>query len=195
MLSRLPKSTLVPLAFASVYLIWGSTYTAIHVAGETLPPPVVTTARATLSTLLVVVICLLRGKSLRVPRDEMWKLALVGVLFMTVNNTLLTWGETMVPSGYASLVVATTPIMVALIERALPGGDAMNARGWAGTLLGTLGIAVLVWPSLHETRTVTAHYRPGLAIVVLLVAALAFAVGQVLGRRFHLKADTFVASS
>ena len=76
-------------------------------------------------------------------------LALVGILFMTANNILLTWAETMVASGIASLLVSTMPIMVAVIEAALPGGEALNKRGWAGTLLGTLGMVALVWPSLR----------------------------------------------
>lgn len=187
--------TLVLLAFAAVYLCWGSTYTAIHVAGEHLPPPVVSATRSVITVVLIVVIALARGKSLRVPKGEAWKLALVGLLFMSANNMLLTWGETMVPSGFASLIVSTLPIMVALIERASPGGEPLNRRGWMGTLLGTLGIVVLVWPSLHRSgHGVPAKDHTGLGVVVCLLAALAFAVGSVLSRRFHFRADTFIAT-
>lgn len=196
MFSRLPKSTRVLLAFGSVYLFWGSTYGAIHIAGEHLPVPVVSATRSLISATLIVLICLVSGKSLRVPKGEWWKLVVVGLLFMSCNNMLLTWGEKMVPSGFASLIVSTMPIMIALIEMVLPGGDALNKRGWAGTLLGTLGIGVLVWPSLHSS-----HGAPGvvgsrtvLGVVVLLGAALAFSVGSVLSRRFRFTADTFVAT-
>jgi drug/metabolite transporter (DMT)-like permease len=198
MFSRLPKSTLVVLAFASVYFFWGSTYTAIHIAGEHLPVPVVSATRSLISSTLVVLICLLRGKSLRVPKGEWWKLIVVGLLFMSCNNMLLTWGEKLVASGFASLIVSTMPIMVALIEMALPDGDALNKRGWAGTILGTLGIGVLVWPSLHAGAThggaSAAYSRPLLGVLVLLGAALAFAISSVLSRRFHFTADTFVAT-
>jgi drug/metabolite transporter (DMT)-like permease len=193
MFSRIPKSTLVLLAFGSVYLSWGSTYGAIHIAGEHLPPPVVSATRSLISATLIVVICLVRGKSLRVPKGEAWKLVLVGLLFMSANNMLLTWGETMVPSGFASLVISTMPIMIALIETALPGGDALNLRGWIGTLLGTVGIGVLVWPSLHGGSGAQ-HARTGLGVVVVLMAALSFGVGSVLSRRFRFRADTFVAT-
>jgi len=193
MLSRLPKSTLILIAFASVYLCWGSTYLAIHVAGEQLPVPVVSGMRSLLSATLIMLICVLRRKSLRVTRDEAWKLVLVGLLFMSGNNMLLTWGEKLVPSGFASVVIAMIPIMVALMEMALPGGEALNKRGWAGTLLGTLGICVLVWPSLHHAG-MAGYSRPLLGVVVLLGAGLSFAVGSVLSRRFHFRADTFVAT-
>jgi drug/metabolite transporter (DMT)-like permease len=198
MLSRLPKSTLVLIAFASVYLCWGSTYLAIHVAGEQLPVPVVSGMRSLLSATLIVLICVVSRKSLRVDRDEVWKLVLVGLLFMSGNNMLLTWGEKLVPSGFASLVIATIPIMIALLETFAPAlggysGDALNKRGWAGTLLGTLGICVLVWPSLHHVG-MAGYSRPLLGVVVLLGAGLSFSVGSVLSRRFHFRADTFVAT-
>ena len=194
MFSRIPKSTLVLLAFGSVYLFWGSTYGAIHVAGEHLPVPVVSATRSLISATLILLICLLSGKSLRVPKGEGWKLVVVGLLFMSCNNMLLTWGEKLVPSGFASLVVSTMPIIIALIEMGLPGGDALNKRGWAGTLLGTLGIGVLVWPSLHAAHGGVQGSHTLLGVWVLLGAALAFAIGSVLSRRFHFTADTFVAT-
>ncbi len=196
MLSRLPKSTLVLLAFGSLYFFWGSTYAAIRVAGEQLPVAVVSATRSLISATLIAVISLMIGKSLRVPKGEGWKLVLVGLLFMSCNNMLLTWGETMVPSGFTSLIISTTPILIALIEVVLPGGDALNKRGWAGTLLGALGIGVLVRPSLSPSKGAQGTHGPHvlLGVAVLLVAALAFAIGSAISRRFHFTADTFVAT-
>jgi drug/metabolite transporter (DMT)-like permease len=193
MFSRLPHNTKVALAFASVYLFWGSTYLAIHVAGEHLPVPVVSASRSTISTLIIVVACLVMRRNMRVPAGEAWKLIVVGLLFMSANNMLLTWGETMIPSGFASLLVATLPIMVAILNGLLPGGDTMNRRAWGGTLLGMLGIAVLVWPSLERHRSaVGAH--PLLGAAAVLGAAFCFAFGSVLSRRFRFQANTFVAT-
>lgn len=187
----------VLLAFAAVYVFWGSTYAAIHIAGEHLPPPVVSATRSVITTVLILAISLLRGKSLRVPKGEGPKLALVGILFMSGNNMMLTWGETMVPSGFASLIVSTMPIMIALMERFLPGGEPLNKRGWAGTLLGTAGIAVLVWPSLHRAPHGTVGAgggHAGFGTLICLLAALSFGIGSVLSRRFRFKADTFIAT-
>ena len=192
---RLSKSTLVLLSFGSVYLFWGSTYGAIRVAGEHLPVPVVSATRSLISASLIAMICLGRGKGLRVPKGEAWKLVVVGLLFMSCNNMLLTLGETLVPSGFASLIVSTMPIIIALIEMVLPGGEALNKRGWAGTLLGTLGIGVLAWPSLHKgAGSGAAGSQTLMGVWVLLGAALAFAIGSILSRRFHFTADTFVAT-
>jgi len=192
MLSATSKSTRILLAFTSVYLFWGSTYLAIHVAGEHLPVAVVSGSRSLISAILIFSICILRGKSIRVPHGEWWKLILVGLLFMSANNMLLTWGEKMVPSGFASLIVSTLAIQTALVDMVIPGGERMNIRGWAGTLLGTAGIILLVWPALHHSAA--GYSRPLLGVVVLLGAAFSFAVGSVLSRRFVFKADTFVAT-
>jgi drug/metabolite transporter (DMT)-like permease len=194
MLSRIPKSTRILLAFASIYLVWGSTYVAIHVAGEKLPVLVVGGTRSLISSSIIAIICLFRGKSLRVPKGEGWKLVLIGLLFMSGNNMLLTWGETMVPSGYAALIISTLPIAIALLETVLPGGEKMNKRGWIGTLLGTAGICTLVLPSLHHRAAQSGSARPLLGTLVLLGAVLCWAVGSVLSRRFRFKADTFVAT-
>ena len=186
-----PRRTLA--AFACVYFFWGSTYTAIHIAGLNLSPPLVAACRSLLTTGILLCLCLATGRSLRVTRAELWRLALVGILFMTVNNILLTWAETMIASGIASLLVSTMPIMVAVIEAALPGGDGLNKRGWAGTLLGTAGMVALVWPSLHQGSSHGDRHL--LAYVLLLLAALAFAVGAVLSRRFHFQRDPFVVTT
>jgi drug/metabolite transporter (DMT)-like permease len=194
MLSRIPKSTRILLAFASVYLFWGSTYAAIHIAGEQLSAPVVSAARCLISVVLIAALALAGGKSLRVAKGELWKLSLIGVLFMSANNMSLTWGEQMVPSGFASLVISTMPIMIALMETVLPDGERLNKRGWAGTLLGVAGMIVLVWPSLHHQSDLPRGSRPLLGVCVILFAAFAFGFGSVLARRFNFKTDTFVAT-
>jgi drug/metabolite transporter (DMT)-like permease len=184
----------IVLAFACVYLAWGSTYGAIEIAGRYFAPPLVGALRSILSTVLMCGICVARGTSLRVPRAAAWRLALVGILFMTVNNVMLIWGETKVASGLSSLVIAMIPILVALMETVLPGGERLNARGWAGTLLGAVGMVALLWPTLH--RATGGGDRQGVVgFVILTGAALAFAVGSVLSRRFHFQVDTFVATT
>jgi drug/metabolite transporter (DMT)-like permease len=181
------------LAFACVYICWGSTYGAIHIAVLHLAPPLVGAMRSLCSAVIIAVICLARGISLRVSRREAWRLALVGVLIMSANNVLLIWAETKVASGFASLVIAMIPIMVALLETVLPNGEKLNLRGWMGTLLGAIGMFALLWPSLSHSSGRAAGSLAGFAILVL--AALSFAVASVLSRRFRFQADTFVATA
>jgi drug/metabolite transporter (DMT)-like permease len=183
----------IGIAFACVYFFWGSTYSAIHIAGLHIAPPLVGAMRSILSTIIICGICLSRGVSLRVPRGVAWRLAVVGILMMTVNNLLLIWGETKVASGLASLVITMIPIFVALLETAIPGGERLNPHGWLGTLLGVAGMTVLLWPSLH--RAGGPDRKSQLGFLILLAAGLAFAVGSVISRRFHFRVDTFVATA
>ena len=194
----IPQKTLVPFAFVCVYFVWGSTYSAIYIAGLHIAPPLVGAIRSLLSTIIICSICLARGTSLRVPGRTAWRLALVGILMMTVNNLLLIWGETKVPSGLSSLIIAMVPILVAVIETALPGGETLNLRGWLGTLLGAAGMFVLLWPALHRasgTASSGSDRRSLAGFAILVVAALAFAFGSVISRRFHFRVDTFVATT
>jgi drug/metabolite transporter (DMT)-like permease len=190
----LSQKTRIAIAFACVYLCWGSTYGAIHIAGQHLAPPLVGAIRTLFSFVLIGVICLVRRTSLRVPLRTAWQLALVGVLIMTANNVLLIWAETRVASGYASLVVATIPIFIALFETVLPHGERLNLSGWLGTLLGALGMLVLLWPTLHRSSS-AAGQRSLFGFVLLIGAALSFAIGSILARRFRFRIDTFVATA
>jgi drug/metabolite transporter (DMT)-like permease len=182
------------LAFACVYLCWGSTYSAIRIAGLHLAPPLVGATRSLISTVLIGCIALVRGKSMRVPARTAWRLVLVGILLMTVNNLLLIWGETKVASGLASLIIAMVPIFVALLETGLPNGETLNRRGWIGTLLSIFGMAVLLWPTLHRAHSCS-DPRSLLGFAILVAAAFAFASGSILQRRFQFRVDPFVATA
>ena len=195
MLRTLSQKHRIAIAFACVYFFWGSTYGAIHLAGLHLAPPLVGALRTLISAFILGVFCLARGISLRVPRRTAWQLILVGVLFMSANNVLLIWGETKVASGYASLVIAMIPILVALLETALPGGETLNLRGWLGTLLGAIGMFALLWPALHRAAGSSADRRGLAGYAILVLAALSFAVGSVLSRRFRFQVDTFAATT
>ncbi|GAC1421937.1 MAG: drug/metabolite exporter YedA [Acidobacteriaceae bacterium] len=181
-----------------MYLCWGMTYGAIHIAVQHLAPPLVGALRSLLSTTIFAVICVMRGISLRVSRGTAWRLAIVGVLIMSVNNVLLTWAESLVASGWASVVISMVPIFVALLETVLPNGETLSARGWLGTVLAAAGIFALLWPSLHGISAggrSRGDLRTLAGFVILLVAALAFAGGSVLGRRFRFQVNTFVATA
>jgi drug/metabolite transporter (DMT)-like permease len=197
MASQRKTNPLIPIAFACVYLCWGSTYGAIHIAVQHLAPPLVGALRSLFSTLIILAICLARGTGLRVSRRTAWQLAIVGILLMSANNVLLIWAETKVPSGYASLVIAMIPILVALIETALPDGETLNLRGWLGTLLGALGMFALLWPSLRPAAANQAARHSGnlAGFFILMLAALSFSIGSVLARRFRFQVDTFVATA
>ena len=84
------QKTRIAIAFACVYFFWGSTYSAIYIAGLHIAPPLVGAARSLLSTVIICGICVARGVSLRVPGATAWRLALVGILVLDGQFRLAT---------------------------------------------------------------------------------------------------------
>jgi drug/metabolite transporter (DMT)-like permease len=182
----------VPLAFGCVYLFWGSTYTAIKVGTQYLPALLLTGTRFLISGSLLLVFCRLRGLRIFYRVREMTLLAIMGILMLGVGNFTLVWSEKALPSGLAALIMAVTPLYVAVLEKLLPGGEQLHPRGIAGLVLGFVGLAVLMWPSLRHG--ISGQSVQALAGGALLVGAFAWAVGSLLARRARLEVDILVAS-
>jgi drug/metabolite transporter (DMT)-like permease len=181
------------LAFASVYFFWGSTYTAIRIGTALMPAQLLAGTRFLIAGALLLAWCRWRGLRLGWPPRTMLILGMVGFFLLSVSNVSLVYAEKTVPSGMASLILAVTPLFVALAEMLLPGGEPLPARGWLGMALGFAGLAALLWPSL---RTGLAGDRALLvALAVLLAGAFAWTVGSLLSRRARLPVNSFVAAA
>lgn len=133
-------------AFAVVCIVWGTTYLAIAVAIETLPPVLMTGTRFLAAGLIMLLIGMLRRESL--PRDgkTLLELALVGFAMIGIGNLSVVWAEQWVPSGTAALCVASGPFWMALMETLRRGGERTGLRSGLGMLMGFIGVALLVTP-------------------------------------------------
>src|SRR5205085_10599965 len=132
-------------AFATVCFVWGTTYLAIRVAIETIPPLLLTGIRFTVAGLVLLGIGALRGEKLpRSPRIYLHAL-IVGVMLICIGNFAVVWAEQWVPSGMAALLVATAPFWAAFIEFFRERESAGLQRS-AGMALGFVGVALLVAP-------------------------------------------------
>src|SRR5580692_5025814 len=140
----------IVLAFASVYFFWGSTYTAIRIGAADMPALLLAGTRFVIAGVILLAWCRWRGLRLFWPAKTMLMLALFGLLLLGGGNVGLVYAERIVPSGLASLVMAVTPLYVAVIEMVLPGGEPLPVRGWLGLLLGFAGLVALLWPSLRS---------------------------------------------
>ncbi|HWO07957.1 MAG TPA: EamA family transporter, partial [Polyangiaceae bacterium] len=109
------------LAFAAVYVIWGSTYLAIRVGVASIPPLLLAGARSFLAGGILLGWWLLRGA--RPPNRAEWgRAAVSGIAMLTGGNGLVTLAETHVPSNLAALMIAGLPAYVALLDWLRPGG-------------------------------------------------------------------------
>jgi len=183
----------IVLAFASVYFFWGSTYTAIRIGAAEMPALLLTGVRFTIAGAILLAWCRWRGMRLVFPVKTMLMLALIGLLLLGCGNLGLVYAEETLPSGLSSLILAVTPLYVALIEMFLPGGEPVPPRGWLGMAIGFTGLTALLWPSL---RMGLAGNRSVLdAILALLAGALVWTIGSILSRRTRLPVNSFVAAS
>lgn len=140
------ERALAYLAFATVCIVWGTTYLAIRIAVETMTPMLLTGARFTVAGLILFGIARLRGEN--IPRDRrlLLDVVVVGILLVCVGNLAVVWAEQWVPSGIAALLVATAPFWAVILESMRKGGDRIRLRGAAGMLIGFVGVALLVTP-------------------------------------------------
>jgi drug/metabolite transporter (DMT)-like permease len=187
--ARGPTRGRVALAFAAVYVLWGSTYLAIRFGIETIPPFLMAGTRHLIAGLLLYV--WMRSRGTPRPSATHWRsAAIIGGLMLLGGNGLVTWAEQRVPSGLAALIVASVPIWMAVLEglekRVRPGGAVI-----AGLLLGLAGIALLVAPGRFAGN---GHVDP-IGALALLTAALCWSFGSLYSRRVPLPASTFTATA
>jgi len=133
-------------AFAIICIVWGTTYLAIRIALETIPPLLLTGTRFVIAGVIMLGVARLRGETLPSDRRTLANLALVGFLLVGVGNLAVVWAEQWVPSGLAALLVATAPFWMAIIEAFRSGGERMDLRSGIGMLIGFAGVAMLVTP-------------------------------------------------
>ena len=166
----------VVLALLAVYVVWGSTYLAMRIALESIPPFWMAGPRFTLAGLAMY--AFLRARGAPSPTRAEWVAsAKVGLLLLTCGNGAVAIAEQSVSSGVAAVVVGSMPIWTAVIGRAT--GASSNGREWLGLGLGFAGVVVL---NLGGAFALDGR---GLA---LLAAPLAWAIGSVWSRRLPLPA-------
>ena len=166
-------TTLVLVAFAAVYVVWGSTYLAIRIGVESFPPLILAGLRH--FTVGLFLYPVLRKKTGISPTVAHWRTAVIaGALLLFVGNGGLSWAEQTVPSGIASLLVASVSLWLVIVDWLRPGGVKPVPRVVMGLLIGFAGLALLVGPA-HLGGSERVDPR---GAAVLVFASLAWACGS-----------------
>jgi drug/metabolite transporter (DMT)-like permease len=169
------NSVLIAAALLAVYIIWGSTYFAMRVALDALPPFLMCGARFVVAGAGLMVFLRWRGTPL--PTLRQWGAsAWVGCLLLVLGNGLVAVAERTVDTGVAATVVATMPLWMAAIGATL--GDRVSRMEWVGLVIGFAGVAIL-----HRAGNLAFSGVDALAIVI---APVAWAAGSVWSRRLPL---------
>jgi len=167
------EATLIVVAFAAVYVVWGSTYLAIRIGLESFPPLILAGLRH-LTAGLILYPFFSRQSGVR-PTALNWRTTLVtGFLLLFVGNGGVSWAEQIVPSGVAALLVATVSLWLVTVDWLRPGGNKPAPKVVMGLLMGFSGLAILVGPAqLGGSGRVDLR---GAGVLVL--ASLAWACGS-----------------
>ena len=177
-------------ALWTVYIVWGSTYLAIRITVETLPPLMTGGVRFVIAGVLMAVFLRLKRGSggIRVSARELGAAAFVGTALLVGGNGLVMIAEQYVPSGVASLLIATVPLWVILF-RSLTG-DRVALGTLFGVIMGFAGVAVLVLPSGDG-----GGQAPLGGMLLLILAAFFWAGGTFSSRRVSLPSDPFTSTA
>lgn len=190
--TRRPAGAAVIANLIAVYLIWGSTYLAIHYAVQGEPPFVTMGVRFLIAGGLLYVVLRLRGVAR--PTFRHWRAgAIIGALLLFGGNGMVAWAEAQgVPSSLAALLVSMTPIWMALIDWLRPQGQRPPWGVIAGLLLGFGGVALLVGPNVvHDLHSGS----PAWGFLVVPFSSLAWAIGSIYARSAPMPASSLMGTS
>jgi len=168
----------VPLAFFAIYVLWGTTFLAIRIAVLELPPLFAAGTRFFLAGVALFTFMCLKGEVR--PTAAQWRnLLIIGLLMFVAEYGPLFWAEKYVPSGVASVLEATLPLITLVIEMLILRQQRIRFAAVVSTLLGFCGVGVLLLPSGPQHLAL-------LPCLAILVGAITWALGSVLSRSMDL---------
>ena len=172
-------------ALAAVYLIWGSTYLAIAIAVQTLPPLFSAGLRFSLAGLILLGFIAVR-RGLRLDRRQLAAAATVGLLLIVGGNGFVVLAERTVPSGLTALIIASVPLWIVVFRRI--AGDRIHSSTFVGVAVGFAGVVFLVVP-----RGSAGGIELG-GLALLLVATTSWALGTFLAPRLRMPRDGLLST-
>lgn len=185
-----PPRWQIVMAFAAVYLIWGSTYLGISVAVETIPPFSMAGSRALVAGVLLYMWA--RGRGAARPVAIHWReAAIVGGFLLLGGNGLLSWAEQHVSSGVSALIIGSVPLWMVVLEWLWHSGPRPTVGTALGLIVGFAGLGFLVAPGKVGDATQVSF--PG--ATALLLAAFFWAIGSLYSRRARLPSSQLLGAA
>lgn len=178
------------IAFAVLYLVWGSTYLAIRVGVQQLPPALFAGVRFVIAGLLLAAYARLRGQAFPDSRREWTTHAVIGLMLIAVANGLVVWGEQWVASNVAALIVASVALWIALLGTLGRHGETLSRTTVFGLGLGFAGVVVLLAP-----QGARFHWQEFAGEVAIAIACISWAAGTIFGRRRKPHTPTLMAAA
>jgi drug/metabolite transporter (DMT)-like permease len=173
-----------------VCLLWGTTYLAIRIAIETIPPPIMAGFRWSVAGSVILAGLKIQGE--RIPPASHWPaMTVLGVLLIGFGNGCVVWAEQTLPSGLTAVLVAAIPFWMVGVERFMEASDPLTTRRLIGLGIGFGGIVLLVWPEL-ELGNGRSFF---LGVMSTQLACLGWAIGSSYSRRRHANENVLAAAA
>ncbi len=187
-----PKRTQVIIAFAALYVIWGSTFLGIRFAIETIPPFLMAGARFVLAGLIMYAVAWSQG--IGKSSWANWRTSLIiGACLLLAGNGGVTISEKYIDSGLAALIVAIVPIYIVLLGWASGMATRPSPIVWLALVGGFVGVGILFGPALHFPSADGRH--PAIGISILLVSSFIWSIGSLYSRAAKHAASPFLTAA
>ena len=170
-----PSKALVIAAFASLYIIWGSTYLAILLALKTIPPFLMAGSRFVIAGLLLLIWCGLRGEKIP-PIVSVSKISFAGILMLFFGTGTLVWVEQYLPTGVAAIIISTVPLWFVLIDKRNWKSNFSSKSIILGLVIGFAGVILLF--SGKSAFSFAGDKMKVISFIVVLVGSVFWAVGS-----------------
>ena len=169
---------LVIIAFATVYIVWGSTYFFIRFAEEGgLPPFILGAMRFTTAGLLLMGWCVIKGEKIFVAKDIL-SAAVTGILLLFVGNGIVIWAEKTLPSAMVAILVSSSPIWFVLLDKPNLRINLSSKATIVGLIIGFAGVILLFSEQLGGLFTGTATHSKLLCMLLLLLGTISWSAGS-----------------
>jgi drug/metabolite transporter (DMT)-like permease len=169
---------LLLMAFAAVYVLWGSTYLSLRFALETIPPFLMVGFRFLLAGSIMIIYAKLNKHSWP-RREEIKNSAWVGILLLVLGNGGVVYAEQYIDSGITALIITIEPVWVILLLWIKSKNERPSLVVWLGILLGLAGMMILIVPS----EISEAEKLDPVGVVVLILSSICWALGSVYALR------------
>lgn len=179
-------TTIIVLAFFSIYVIWGSTYLLNKIAVSELAPFMLASIRFICAGCLIFVLCRILGIPLGISRKELLNTSIAGFLFLSFGNGVVVWALKYVDSGFAALEISAQPLVILLMMRVFEGKK-IQAMSVLGVILGILGIYLLV-----SQKQVVTQDNSVTGMIMIFACMLSWSYGSLFVAKAALPSNYFV---
>ncbi len=177
-------------AWFSICIVWGTTYLAIKIGVEAMPPMIFAGFRWIIAGPVLLSILLLKG--MKLPKfDELKRLMLIGALLIGFANGFLVYAEQWIPSGLASLLITTLPFWVVGMESFLPSGPKFNKVIFSGLVVGFMGVS-LIFINDFDYLIKSDSF---LGILCIIASIIVWASGSIYAKYSKFESNAFMRAS